>query len=162
MMNLNDFEIHIDEMILERGYDYYENDRVISVEEKESNVYEAKVKGSELYTVEVELDDETNIVDTLCDCPYVMGKYCKHQVAVFFALQDMKNIIPGENSLLSQNRAENRADSGAVRRFPAPKKKPDPIWSAHHQLPEFYAQYFPLVSRINGQVPNYILLLNDD
>ena len=51
MMNLNDFEIHIDEMILERGYDYYENDRVISVEEKESNVYEAKVKGSELYTV---------------------------------------------------------------------------------------------------------------
>ncbi|HAF17795.1 MAG TPA: hypothetical protein DCG84_05615 [Peptococcaceae bacterium] len=124
-MNLNDFEIHIDEMILERGYDYYENDRVISVEEKESNVYEAKVKGSELYTVEVELDDETNIVDTLCDCPYVMGKYCKHQVAVFFALQDMKNIIPGENSLLSQNRAENRADSGAVRRFPAPKKKPD-------------------------------------
>lgn len=43
-MNLNNFESYIDKKILARGYDYYENDYVISVEETEDNVYEAEVK----------------------------------------------------------------------------------------------------------------------
>lgn len=108
-MNLDNFESYIDKKILARGYGYYENDYVTSVEETENNVYEAKVEGTELYTVEVELDDKVNIVDTQCDCPYDMGKYCKHQVAVFLALRDMKNNFvpkkrkaPNINEILSE------------------------------------------------------------
>lgn len=97
-MNLNNFESYIDKKILARGYDYYENDNVMSVKEIDDNVYEAEVEGTELYSVEVELDDKANIVGTQCDCPYDMGEYCKHQVAVFLALRDMKNNIPGGNS----------------------------------------------------------------
>lgn len=68
-MNLSNFESYIDRIIFARGYDYYENDYVVSIEETDDNVYEAEVEGTELYTVEVELDDEANIIDTQCDCP---------------------------------------------------------------------------------------------
>lgn len=92
-MNLNNFENYINGIIFQRGYDYYKNDYVISIEETEVNVYEAEVEGSEIYTVEVELDEKSNIIDTKCDCPYDMGEYCKHQVAVFLTLKDLKNNI---------------------------------------------------------------------
>lgn len=90
-MNLDNFESYIDKKIVARGYDYYENDYVTLVEETEDNVYEGEVEGSELYTVEVELDEQANIVDSKCDCPYDLGEYCKHQVAVFLSLRDIRN-----------------------------------------------------------------------
>lgn len=91
-MNLQDFELLMDEEILARGYDYYANGRIISVEETDKNVYRAEVEGSELYSVEVQLDDDAGagILDSCCDCPYDRGEYCKHQAAVFFALRDIK------------------------------------------------------------------------
>jgi uncharacterized Zn finger protein len=107
-MNLNNFESYIDKKILARGFDYYENDNVSSLEEVDENVYEAEVEGTDLYTVEVELDDKANIIDTQCDCPYDMGEYCKHQVAVFLALRDMKN---------------NSKDSKATHKSPLVKKR---------------------------------------
>jgi hypothetical protein len=118
-MNLNNFENHIDKKILARGYDYYENDYVASVEETDDNIYEAKVEGTELYTVEVELDNETNIIETQCDCPYDMGEYCKHHVAVFLALRDMKNNIPGRNNHISK---KSIASEVAIK-SPVPKKR---------------------------------------
>ncbi len=118
-MNLNNFENYIDKKILARGYGYYENDRVFSIEEIGKNEYEAEVEGTDLYLVEVELDEENNIIDTQCDCPYDMGEYCKHQVAVFLALRDMKNDLPCRNSRFSPN----RSDSGTVLKSPAEKKK---------------------------------------
>lgn len=63
-MNLNNFESYIDKKILGRGYEYYENNRVASVEEVEDNIFEAEVEGTDLYVVEVELDDEGNIIFT--------------------------------------------------------------------------------------------------
>jgi hypothetical protein len=102
-MDLIDFENYIDPKILARGYDYYENDYVTSVEEIEENVFVAKVSGTDRYTVEVELDHKANIIDTQCDCPYDLGEYCKHQVAVFFTLREMKNNISGEKCPVPQN-----------------------------------------------------------
>jgi len=118
-MDLSNFENYIEKIILARGYDYYENDYVTSVEETENNVFEAEVEGTELYTVEVELDDQANIIDTECNCPYDMGEYCKHQVAVFLALRDMKNKISNENNHISQN----SKDSESVLKSPVPKKR---------------------------------------
>lgn len=82
-MNLHNFESCIDKRIVARGYDYYKNYCVISVEEPEKNVYVAEVEGSELYTVEVELDDQEEIADSQCDCPYDWGEYCKRQRRYF-------------------------------------------------------------------------------
>jgi hypothetical protein len=113
-MNLHNFESCLDKKIVARGYDYYENDCVTSVEETEKNVYVAEVEGSELYTVEVELDDQADIVDSQCDCPYDWGEYCKHQTAVFFALRDIKN-----------NTGSNNTDAEAVH-YSVPKKRKAP------------------------------------
>ena len=121
-MNLNNFENSLEKKILARGYDYYENDYVTSVEETEDNVFEAEVEGTELYTVEVKLDDQANIIDTQCDCPYDMGEYCKHQVAVFLALRDMKNNLSNGNNHISQN----SMDSESVLKSPVPKKRKAP------------------------------------
>lgn len=96
-MNLNNFGNYIDKKILDRGYNYYTDDHVLSVTQTEDNVYEAEVEGTDTYTVKVELDEENEIIDAVCDCPYDMGEYCKHQAAVFFELKNLKG-IPGSDT----------------------------------------------------------------
>lgn len=120
-MNLKNFENYIEKKILARGYDYYENNYVTSVEETEENVFEAEVEGTELYTVEVELDDQANIIDTQCDCPYDMGDYCKHQVAAFLAVRDMKNNLSKEYNQISQD----SGDSESIPKVPKKRKAPN-------------------------------------
>lgn len=108
-MNLKNFENYIEKKILARGYDYYENNYVTSVEETEENVFEAEVEGTELYTVEVELDDQANIIDTQCNCPYDMGDYCKHQVAAFLAVREMINNLSKGQDQISQNSGDSES-----------------------------------------------------
>ena len=90
-MNLNDFEDYIFDLIVERGYVYYEDGCVTSIQEKASNCYVAEVMGSRHYNVTVKLDKALNIIGTQCDCPYDKGEYCKHQVAVFLAVRHLRN-----------------------------------------------------------------------
>ena len=89
MINLKNFEDWIDSKIVTRGYQYFDNGYVVSIEQKEDHVFEAQVDGSARYNVTVELDDQNNIGDSYCDCPYDMGDYCKHQVAVFLAIRNL-------------------------------------------------------------------------
>lgn len=53
-MNLSNFEGYIEEKILARGFDYYNNGTVISITKFDDNLYKGEVQGTELYTVEVE------------------------------------------------------------------------------------------------------------
>ncbi|NQT58647.1 MAG: hypothetical protein HQ557_06655 [Bacteroidetes bacterium] len=118
-MNLNNFESYIDKKILARGRSYYVNDYITSIEEIDENVFEADVEGTETYLVEVELDDEANILDTICDCPYTMGEYCKHQTAVFFILRDMKEITSGGTN----HQPKRSTGSESSHKSHAPKKR---------------------------------------
>ncbi len=86
-MNLNNFEDHIDSIILARGFGYYTAGYVLSLVETDELKYRAKVEGTELYTVVVGFDQQAEINFTVCDCPYVYGEYCKHQAAVLYALR---------------------------------------------------------------------------
>lgn len=71
--------------ILERGEDYYEEGFVSDVK-KTSSGYHALVEGSEVYEVEIEMDDD-QIYDMSCDCPFADGgSYCKHMAAVLYYL----------------------------------------------------------------------------
>jgi len=90
-MDLNNFEDHIDSVILERGFYYYQDNCVLSLEMTGRNKYNAMVEGTELYRVLVELDNQGEVIQTICDCPYVYGEFCKHQVAVFYALRNEQN-----------------------------------------------------------------------
>lgn len=108
-MNLNDFENYIEAKIIERGADYHQKGNVISLKETDNNVFEAEVEGTEIYTVEVELDDEANIIDSQCDCPYDFGEFCKHQAAVFFALRNNYNFANTSELGKPQSRKKRKA-----------------------------------------------------
>ena len=85
-MTLDDFEQFVSPVILERGLDYYKNDCVLDIEETESGLWTAEVEGTEIYLVEVSLENR-DIIEWQCDCPFE-GDVCKHAVAVFYALID--------------------------------------------------------------------------
>ncbi|MBO5485126.1 MAG: SWIM zinc finger family protein [Lachnospiraceae bacterium] len=87
-MNLNNFEEDFDIKILKRGKNYYHDGAVLSVEMVSKNEYIAEVEGCEIYEVSVEMDDNGDIYDISCNCPYDIGEYCKHKAAVLYALRD--------------------------------------------------------------------------
>ena len=81
-----EFEQHIDETILKRGFQYFKNGLVNEPEEIVPGEYEAIVEGTEQYTVRLSIKNDV-ITEYVCSCPYDMGPVCKHVVAVIFYLQ---------------------------------------------------------------------------
>ncbi len=77
-------------IILERGYDYYRNEKteLLSLSADEVN---AVVSGSDDYEVSIYLSDG-EIDDMYCDCPYASdGNNCKHMAAVLYLFEDLQN-----------------------------------------------------------------------
>lgn len=101
-MRLADFEDSIDDIILQRGRDYFIEDRILSISELEKDHFKATVRGGDDYTVEVWLDSEGEIVDSDCDCPYDWGEFCKHQAALLYSLEydGKKENIPSDTKRL--------------------------------------------------------------
>lgn len=70
-----------------RGYDYYKEDKVVSLEKIGTNGFSAKVLGnsSEPYSVELHIDHPRK---SKCNCPHANGKriICKHIVAAYFTV----------------------------------------------------------------------------
>ena len=90
---LSEFENYIDEVILERGLSYFEKGYIEECDEVSIGEYEAIVKGTENYVVNLKINNE-EITDYRCDCPYDMGPVCKHIAAVIFYLNADKLEIP--------------------------------------------------------------------
>ena len=87
-MKIN-FEKLFDEKILKRGYNYYLEDSVHDVT-RNGNHYEGLVYGTEIYEVQIEIDDNGNVEDMDCDCPYAEENNCKHMVALLYYLESRK------------------------------------------------------------------------
>lgn len=87
MFSLKNFETETGADILKRGQQYYNQGAVMNLEQTDSHTWEADVKGSEVYSVEIKLKNNNSISAYKCDCPYD-GDLCKHVVAVLFALRD--------------------------------------------------------------------------
>jgi hypothetical protein len=85
-ITLNEFEQLIDEKILKRGLAYFKSGAITDFSEISTGKYEAIVSGTEEYTVQLEISNDT-ITEHNCDCPYDMGPICKHVVGVIFHLQ---------------------------------------------------------------------------
>lgn len=93
-MNITDFEEYFSPRILERGKEYYKNHHVITLDRIEEGYYEAEVEGSQIYTVFVELEENGEISDISCDCPYDWEEFCKHEAAVLYALREQEEYTP--------------------------------------------------------------------
>ena len=82
-----DFEKLFDEKILKRGYNYYLEDAVHDVT-RNGNHYEGLVYGTEIYEVQIEIDNNGNVEHMDCDCPYAEENNCKHMVALLYYLEN--------------------------------------------------------------------------
>ena len=82
-----DFEKLFDEKILKRGYNYYLEDSVHDVT-RNGNHYEGLVYGTEIYEVQIEIDNNGNVEHMDCDCPYAEENNCKHMVALLYYLEN--------------------------------------------------------------------------
>ena len=69
----------------DRGVRYLRQGRVEKLNIKGESV-KAKVRGSQLYEVRLELDELD--FDAICTCPYDWGGYCKHIVATLLKLSE--------------------------------------------------------------------------
>jgi uncharacterized Zn finger protein len=94
-MNFPAFETEIERKILDRGFDYYENNNVIDVENLGNGEFSAVVEGSEDYEVFIEIS-KGKVIEHSCDCPYDWGDVCKHVVAVLYYIRDIE--ILGEST----------------------------------------------------------------
>lgn len=85
-IQLDRFEEQIDEVILQRGLNYFKKGYVTDVEEIGHGDYEATVEGTDTYTVHLHVERGV-VTEYDCDCPYDQGPVCKHIAAVLFYLQ---------------------------------------------------------------------------
>ncbi|PLR75330.1 hypothetical protein CU633_21705 [Bacillus sp. V3-13] len=104
-MKLSNFEAFIEEVILDRGLDYFQNERVVNVKET-ADGYTVEVDGTDDYTVEILLGHEDEIVNSFCDCPYDWGPHCKHIAAALFAIRE-KAATPEKSKKKNSARKED-------------------------------------------------------
>ena len=96
-MNIHNFESKIEQKILDRGFDYYEQDQVESFDHFAQGEFAVTVLGSERYSVYIELNSKLKIVEHSCDCPYDWGDFCKHEVAVLHWIRDSQVYLEKPN-----------------------------------------------------------------
>lgn len=102
-ISFNEFEQYIEDKILKRGLSYFKNNKVNQPIETGIGEYEATVEGTEDYTVKLVIKKDM-ILEHVCNCPYDMGPFCKHVVAVIFYLQQdqlnlKKNPLPKTSAI---------------------------------------------------------------
>lgn len=86
-MTLENFESVVEKKIVNRGFDYYEQDCIETVEQIDEGEFCAEVAGSSLYDVYVCIKNR-EIIEHSCTCPYDWGNVCKHVVAVLYHIRD--------------------------------------------------------------------------
>lgn len=84
-MNLNNFNRIVNPVIIQRGALIHEEER-FSDFEKCGDTYTMTAHGTEDYEVSVTVENDGNVVDFDCDCPYHQGPVCKHVVALLFTI----------------------------------------------------------------------------
>lgn len=91
MKKTKDWKDLFTQVILDRGLDYYEKDCIKDLT-RTSMGYEARVQGTDLYDVEIVMQDR-DVVSMDCDCPYAdKGNNCKHMAAVLYAIEELSDL----------------------------------------------------------------------
>jgi len=103
---LNEFEIHVDEKILERGLSYFKSGAITFFEEISTGKYIATVSGTEKYTVQIQIKGGS-IIQHYCECPYDKGPICKHVVATIFNLTQDKLEFNGSSTTKKKKRKKS-------------------------------------------------------
>lgn len=93
-MNIVDFEKDVSQVILDRGYLYYRDNKIKSYK-RDSDEFIFNVDGTENYEVKVQIDDN-NIKNSRCNCPYDFTFTCKHEVAAYYKIREIIEKLDGK------------------------------------------------------------------
>ena len=104
-MTLQNFEKQLNQKILKKGKEYFNNGNVEFIEETQKNIWEADVSGTDDYQVKIQLGAKNEIKEWECDCPYDYGDICKHVIAVLYAVLEQKTIdITPKEAIITKNK----------------------------------------------------------
>ena len=107
--------------ILLRGWDYYQESAVTDLRETGKGKYRAKVRGTEDYSVEIEMEDGVPVIME-CDCPYADdGNNCKHMAAVLYAIENRR---PHEDNMVTDDIPEDESAEKIISRIPDSDLRP--------------------------------------
>lgn len=86
--------------VIQRGYEYYKDKKVINFREESDTVFYGSVKGTTTYDVKIDINH--TVKNTYCNCPFAKDnrKICKHMVALYFTA------FPNEAEQYIENIAE--------------------------------------------------------
>ena len=70
--------------VIQRGYEYYKDKKVINFRKESDTVFYGSVKGTTTYDVKIDINH--TVKNTYCNCPFAKDnrKICKHMVALYF------------------------------------------------------------------------------
>lgn len=112
-ITLNNFESFFDPVILERGLEYYQDQRVSHLQKVDQGLWLASVHGQHDYTVTIRTHRSV-IKSWECDCPFEYGSVCKHVVAVLHEMAEEQTL---------KKMTEDQGPSARNSQSPAPKRK---------------------------------------
>ena len=131
-MKLHNFEAHIDPKILQRGFEYYDEEHVEKIEQIDKGEFTAKITGSQYYTVFVKLRGD-DVTSWGCSCPYDWGDVCKHVVAALYCIRDGK---------LYEEKPNGKADAWlALLKAITPGKLRDYVFEKMKRDPKFRNEF---------------------
>lgn len=92
---------YFDNRILKRGYEYYKFGNILSLEYNDDNTVDAKVDGTRVYHVHIDLEDKLGME---CTCPhYEEGNFCKHLAAVWYAVDNDEEAYDDEDDYYDED-----------------------------------------------------------
>ncbi|MFD1140335.1 SWIM zinc finger domain-containing protein [Larkinella insperata] len=86
MLILDTFDRQLAPTTVQKGRRFFTQQAVLSLEQTGQARWNADVEESEVYSVEIQLQDRA-ITDAFCDCP-AEDSFCPHTVAALFALRE--------------------------------------------------------------------------
>ncbi|ULJ70023.1 hypothetical protein MIS45_04115 [Wielerella bovis] len=92
--------------IAQRGYAYFQQNKVKNIIKINENHFSASVHGSENYNCEIQLNAQGDWKNGTCDCPYDWGDVCKHQAALWYAIQENTEQIIDMKSQIKEIKTE--------------------------------------------------------
>lgn len=87
-MNIYQFEEHVNQKIVTRGWNYFCDGRLSTSHMQKEGAYTFFILGSEKYEVTVNIGADGTILFSSCNCPYDYSSVCKHEVAAYFELAE--------------------------------------------------------------------------
>ncbi|MTI46913.1 MAG: helicase [Firmicutes bacterium] len=151
-MNITKLEKYISNKMYNRGYEYYEDNKIIGAYYDENkNRIVSSVIGTDIYDAIFNFDDYNELKSVSCTCPYFKKEkdVCKHLAALYFYLSNgnlkkiVKNSNKYENSKITSTFAKKNMESLFLNKYltnnsPIFKTPLKTYYRIHYQPYSFY------------------------